>query len=397
MSLEKMNAMERRSALALAGVMSLRMLGLFMVLPLFSLYAHQLIGATPVLIGFAMGIYGLTQAIFQIPFGAWSDKFGRKKLITLGLIIFILGSLICAGSHTIWGMIIGRALQGAGAVGSTIIALLADLTRENQRTKGMAIIGMTIGMSFSFAMLLGPLLNPWLKVNGIFGLAAGMGFFAIFILYKWVPTPAKTSWHSDTEPERHSFLSVLKLPELARLNISIFMLHAIFTASFVVIPIGLQLHAGLQENHQWRLYLPVLLLAFICSIPCIILAEKKQRLKQFFLGAIFLLCSAELIFWLFPDSIFFSAFSLFLFFTGFSVLEAFLPSLVSKTAPKARKGTALGIYSCSQFLGIFVGGSIAGWLYGLFGLTNVFLFCTILAILWAALAFRMKNPQHQVP
>ena len=392
-----MNPIERRSAFTLASVMSLRMLGLFMVLPLFSLYAHQLLGATPALIGFSLGIYGLTQAVFQIPFGAWSDKFGRKKMITLGLFIFILGSMVCACTHTIHGMIIGRALQGAGAVGSTIIALLADLTRENQRSKAMAIIGMTIGMSFSLAMLLGPLLNTWLQVNGIFWLASAMGIFAIFILHKWVPQPTLTTWHADTEPERHSFWTVLKLPELARLNVSIFLLHAIFTASFVVIPISLQLHAHLHANHQWMLYLPVLLLAFIGSIPCIIIAEKKQRLKQFFLAAIFLLSGAELLLWLFAGSLIFSAISLFLFFTGFSVLEAFLPSLVSKTAPAARKGTALGIYSCSQFLGIFVGGSLAGWLYGQFGLTDVFLFCAILTILWATLAFRMKNPQHRIP
>lgn len=397
MSLEKMNSIERRSALSLASIMSLRMLGLFMVLPLFSLYAHQLLGATPALIGLSMGIYGLTQALFQIPFGAWSDKAGRKKIITLGLIIFVIGSAFCACSQTIWGMLLGRALQGAGAVGSTIIALMADLTRNNQRTKAMAMIGMTIGMSFSLAMLLGPLLNPWLHVNGIFWLAAGLGVFAIFILHQWVPDPTTTSWHADAEPERHSFFAVLKLPELARLNISIFMLHAVFTASFVVIPISLQSHAGLNENHQWMLYLPILLLAFICSIPCIILAEKKQQLKLFFLSAIFILGCSEFIFWLFANSIFFSALSLFLFFTGFSVLEAFLPSLVSKTAPPARKGTALGIYSCSQFLGIFAGGSLAGWLYGLFGLTTVYLFCTILTILWATLAFRMKNPQHRIP
>ncbi len=397
MSLEKMNAIEKQSALTLAGIMSLRMLGLFMVLPLFSLYTHQLIGATPVLIGIAMGIYGLTQALFQIPFGVWSDKAGRKKMITLGLIIFILGSVTCASAHTIGAMILGRALQGAGAVGSTIIALMADLTRDNQRTKAMAIIGMTIGMSFSLAMLLGPLLNPWLHVNGIFWLAAVMGLVAIVILHQWVPEPAKTSWHADVEPGRHSFFAVLKLPALAHLNISIFILHAIFTASFVVIPISLQSHAGLNQNHQWMLYLPVLLLAFIASIPCIILAEKKQQLKSFFFGAICLLGASEFIFWLSANSVLFSAFSLFLFFTGFSVLEAFLPSLVSKTAPAARKGTALGLYSCSQFLGIFAGGTLGGWLYGLLGLTNVYLFCTILAILWATLAFRMKNPQHQVP
>lgn len=392
-----MNSIERRAALTLASIMSLRMLGLFMVLPLFSLYAHELSGATPALIGLSMGIYGLTQAIFQIPFGAGSDKMGRKKIITLGLIIFAVGSVLCAYTHSIWGMMLGRALQGTGAVGSTIIALLADLTRENQRTKAMAIIGMTIGMSFSLAMLLGPILNPWLQVNGMFWLAAGFSVFAIFILHKWVPEPEKTTWHADAEPDRHSFLTVLKIPELARLNISIFILHTIFTASFVVIPISLQSHAGLNENHQWFLYLPILLLAFICSVPCIIIAEKKQRLKQFFLFAIFMLASSECIFWLSADSMAFSALSLFLFFTGFSVLEAFLPSLVSKTAPAARKGTALGIYSCSQFLGIFAGGSLGGWLYGTLGLTNVFLFCTILTIPWAAVAFSMKNPQHRTP
>ncbi len=395
MSLEKMNSAERQSATALASIMSLRMLGLFMVLPLFSLYAHQLIGATPLLIGFSMGIYGLTQALFQIPFGAWSDKVGRKKVITLGLLIFAVGSILSACSHTIWGMILGRALQGAGAVGSTIIALMADLTRETQRTKAMAIIGMTIGMSFSVAMLLGPLLNPWLHVSGIFWLAAGFSLIAIGMLHTIVPTPEKTTWHSDTEPDRHSIFAMLKHPELARLNISIFMLHAVFTASFVVIPISLQSNVGLNENHQWLLYLPILLLAFVCSIPCIVIAEKKHRLKHFFLSAIFMLGCSELIFWWFADSLWFAALSLFLFFTGFSVLEAFLPSLVSKTAPKARKGTALGIYSCSQFLGIFAGGSLGGWLYGAAGLSNVYLFCTTLTILWAAIAFRMKNPQHR--
>lgn len=397
MSLEKMNAIERHSALTLASIMSLRMLGLFMVLPVFSLYARQLIGATPALIGLSMGIYGLTQAFFQIPFGAGSDKFGRKRMITLGLMIFATGSIVCALTHTIWGMMIGRALQGAGAVGSTVIALMADLTRENQRSKAMAIIGMTIGMSFSLAMLLGPLLTPWLQVNGLFGLAAGFAGLAVFILYRWVPKPAHFAPTTDATSNHHSIWTLLKRPELARLNIGIFILHAIFTASFVVLPISLQLHAHLAENHQWWLYLPALLLAFACSIPCIILAEKKQRLTFFFLGAILMLGSSEVIFWQFADSLFFSAIGLFLFFTGFSVLEAFLPSLVSKTAPKNRKGAALGIYSCSQFFGIFVGGSLAGWLYGKMGLTNVYLFCTILAILWATLAFRMKNPQHRLP
>jgi predicted MFS family arabinose efflux permease len=390
-----MNPLERRSTFALASVMSLRMLGLFMVLPLFSLYAHQLSGATPLLIGFSMGVYGLTQAIFQIPLGAWSDHVGRKKIIVLGLVIFALGSIISACTTTIWGMIIGRALQGTGAVGSTIMAFLADLTRENQRTKAMALMGMTIGMSFSVAMLAGPILNVWLHVGGIFGLAALFSAIAIFIVCYSVPQPEKISWHADTEPELHSFFTVLRQKDLLRLNLGIFLLHAVFTASFVVIPISLQSLAGLSANQQWTLYLPILLLAFVSSIPCIILAEKKHWLKQFFLGAIIMLGAGELLLWLLANNLTVSAFGLLLFFTGFSVLEAFLPSLVSKTAPPARKGTALGLYSCSQFLGIFVGGSFGGWLYGLFGLTNVYLFCTLLTILWATIAFHMKNPQHR--
>ncbi|EKD53772.1 MAG: hypothetical protein ACD_60C00156G0014 [uncultured bacterium] len=390
-----MNSTEKRAALTLASIMCLRMLGLFMVLPLFSLYAHGLRDATPFLIGIAMGIYGLTQAIFQIPFGALSDHVGRKKIIALGLILFALGSIISAESRTIWGMMLGRALQGSGAVGSTIMALLADLTREKERTKAMAMIGITIGMSFSLAMLIGPLLNPWLHVNGIFWLAAFLSVIALFILAIYVPHPEKTVWHADAEPERHSFKLILKHKELMRFNISIFLLHAIFTASFVVIPISLQTIAGLSANHQWILYLPALLLAFICTIPCIVLAEKKHLLRQFFLFAILMLGMAELLLWFFADSISLSMISLFLFFTGFSTLEAFLPSLVSKTAPIKRKGTALGLYSCSQFLGIFAGGLAGGWLYEVFGLTDVYLFCVILALLWIAIAFRIKNPQHQ--
>ena len=390
-----MNSIEKHAAITLAAIMCLRMLGLFMVLPLFSLYAHQLQYATPLLIGVAMGIYGLTQAILQIPFGAWSDQVGRKKIIALGLIIFAIGSAVAASATTIWGMILGRSLQGGGAVGSTIIALMADLTREKERTKAMAIIGMTIGMSFSLAMLMGPLLNPWLHVNGIFWLAALLSLFAIAILVIYVPTPEKTIWHADAEPEWHSFFAVLTTQELARLNIGIFILHAIFTASFVIIPISLQNKVGLAGNQQWILYLPILLLAFICSIPCIIIAEKKHQLKLFFLAAIMTLSIAELVFWVFANSFVSFAIGLLLFFTGFSILEAFLPSLVSKTAPLKRKGTALGIYSCAQFLGIFVGGSVGGWLYGLFGPTDVYLFCVALAIAWVAIAFRMKNPQHQ--
>ena len=392
-----MTPVERRAIFSLASILSLRMIGLFMILPVFTLYTSQLLDATPFLLGAAMGIYGLTQALFQIPFGMLSDRVGRKKIIALGLIIFIIGSLIAGSAHTVTLMIIGRALQGAGAIGSTVIATMADLTREEHRTKAMAIIGMTIGMSFSIAMILGPVLIAWITAGEIFWLAAGFGLIALIVLLVFVPQPEKVTWHPESEPDLHSFSTILKNPALMRLNAGIFLLHAVFTASFVVIPISLKHLAGLHESQQWMLYFPILILAFGFTIPLIILAEKKQLLKKVFLSAILILSVAELILWHFAHNLLISALSLLLFFTAFSLLEAFLPSLVSRTAPAARKGTALGLYSCSQFLGIFVGGLLGGWLYGAFGLTDVYLFCLVLSITWIAIAFNMNNPQHQKP
>lgn len=386
-----MNALERRSILALSLIMALRMLGLFMVLPLFSLYASTLPDATPWLIGASLGIYGLTQALLQIPFGTLSDKIGRKKVITSGLLIFTAGSVIAAMSHTIWGLFIGRALQGAGAVGGTLLALIADLTREEQRTKAMAVAGMTIGLSFMLSIMLGPLVASWIQVNGIFWLAALFSLIAIWLLFAIVPKPERiTHDHTST----HSFFSLLKHQELMRLNLGIFILHAIFTASFVVIPIALQNMAHLNGQQQWFLYLPILILAFFFSVPCLLIAEKWRRVKPFFMSGILLLIVAEFLLWLFSSKLLLSAFSLLLFFTAFSLLEAFLPSLVSRTAPKTHKGTALGIYSFSQFFGIFVGGICGGWLYGTLGLTEVNLFCALLAIIWLGIAFHMKNPQY---
>lgn len=399
MSHEKMTPMELRSVFSLSLVMALRMLGLFMVLPIFALYAKNLEGSTPYLIGFTMGIYGLTQAVCQIPFGTLSDYFDRKKIITLGLTIFILGSVVAALSHTIWGMMLGRALQGAGAVGSTIMALIADLTRVEQRTKAMAISGMTIGGSFSLAMMLGPLLASKMQLHNIFWLGASLSAVAIFLLYWWVPA----STHSP--PPRHQrggklgwgalHLELLRsYPELLRMNLGIFFLHAIFTASFVVIPIALQTYAHLDGNRQWMLYLPIFIGAFCLSIPCMLIAEKKQCVKNIFCAGIVVLAISEFLFWQYAENLLLSAISLLLFFTAFSLLEAFLPSLVSKIAPPTHKGTALGLYSFSQFFGIFVGGIMGGLLYGSWGLTQVNLFCASLAIFWLAIAFQMKNPQH---
>ncbi len=387
----KMTPDERRASWSLAAVMSLRMLGLFMVLPLFSLYAYQLSGATPFLIGIALGIYGLTQALLQIPFGMLSDHIGRRKVITAGLLLFIIGSIIAARSHSITGMIIGRALQGTGAVGSTIMAMIADLTRHEQRTKAMAIAGMTIGMSFTLSIMLGPLFARWLTVPGLFWLAAGMSFLAIILLFTVVPTPAHTAFHKETEPDFSQFSSVLFHPVLAKLYFSIFFLHAIFTATFVVVPISLEKLAGLSSRQQWSLYLPLMLLAFALSIPMIIRAEKHKQLKQYFISAISLLGLSELLWWLFAKNLFLSGLGLLLFLTAFSLLEAFLPSLISKTAPPSRKGTALGIYSCAQFLGIFAGGTCGGWLYGQWSVNVVYLFCVILALIWVTMTLKLKS------
>jgi predicted MFS family arabinose efflux permease len=394
MLFKSMTPIERRGVSSLAAIMSLRMLGLFMILPVFALYAHDLALSTPLLLGIAMGIYGLTQAILQIPFGMLSDHIGRKPIIILGLSIFILGSIVAANSHSIYMMILGRALQGGGAIGSTIIATIADLTREEQRTKAMAINGITIGLSFSVAMILGPLFSNWISVSGIFWLAAGFGLLGIILLLTVTPTPEKTSWHSDAEAEPAQFFTIMKEPQLARLNIGVLILHAIFTASFVVIPISLQKYAGYAAKQQWAIYIPALVIAFIASLAMIGIAESKQQVKKFFLTGIIILCVSELVLFIWAHSVNMSVFGLFLFFTAFSLLEAFLPSWVSRAAPKARKGTALGIYSCSQFLGIFVGGSVGGFLYGALGLVYVYLFCVGLALLWLAIAIGMKNPQH---
>lgn len=392
----KMTSAERSAVASLSSIMALRMIGLFMVLPVFALYAKGMIGATPALIGLSMGIYGLTQAIFQIPFGSLSDKYGRKPIILIGLVIFIIGSILAASAHSISLLIIGRALQGAGAVGSTILATMADLTREDQRTKSMAIAGMTIGFSFSLAMLLGPILSQWMALQGLFLLAGLFGLCAILILYKAVPTPPTHTWHRDTEPELNAFFKLLVEPALAKLNIGIFILHAIFTASFVVIPISLDHYAGLTAHDQWKIYLPTLLIAFVVSLIFIGIAEKRKQLKPFFMGGIFTLALAELLLWSVHTSITSAAIGVCLFFAGFSLLEAFLPSLVSRTAPAGRKGTAMGIYSCSQFLGIFVGGVIGGWLYGKFSFTGVYVFCIVSALTWLVLASLMKPPRYLV-
>ncbi len=389
-----MNIAERRSVFSMAGIYALRMLGLFMILPVFSLYAEGLEGVTPTLVGLALGIYGLTMAIFQIPFGALSDRFGRKPIITIGLILFAIGSVVAAMSDTIWGVILGRALQGSGAIAAAMMALLADLTREEERTKAMAILGISIGMSFMLALMLGPFLNNIVGVAGIFWLTAVLALLGIAILYLVVPEPERSLMHSDVEPVPDKFKSILKDRQLLRLDLGIMMLHSLMMAMFTVLPFVLRDFLDMpSKEHAW-FYLPVLLLSVFGMLPLIMIAEKKQKMREVFILCIALLALSELMLAL-AHTTFANVFlGLLLFFVAYNVLEASLPSLISRLAPVDAKGTAMGVYSTSQFFGAFLGGAFGGWLYGTAGIGAVFYACAGIACLWGILAFGMRVPTY---
>jgi MFS family permease len=388
-----MTAGERRAAAALAGLYALRMLGLFLVLPVFALYAEELDGTTPLLAGVAIGIYGLTQACLQIPFGLLSDRFGRKRLIILGLILFLLGSVAAALADSIVGVIVGRALQGAGAISAAVLALAADLTREQHRTKVMAVIGISIGMVFALSMVLGPVLNGWIGVPGIFWLTALLSLLAIGMTYYVIPQPAHSYRHRDTLPVPALFQRVLTDAQLLRLNFGILILHMLLTATFVAIPLALRDGAGFPAAQQWEIYLPAQLLSIVAVVPFIILAEKRRFLKPVFLGAILALGLTELGLAHGYHNLLALGLLVFAFFTSFNLLEASLPSLISKLAPPDAKGTALGVYSTSQFFGAFLGGVMGGWMHGLFGLQGVFAFAALGALLWFGVAYSMDNPR----
>ena len=388
-----MTPSERKITFSLAAIYSFRMLGLFMILPVFSLYTTKLAHATPILIGIALGIYGLIQAILQIPFGMSSDRLGRKPVILFGLILFIIGSVVAAMSHSIYGIIAGRALQGAGAVGSVLVALLADTTAEENRLKAMSIIGLTIGFSFILAMMVGPLINNFFGLSGIFWLTAVLAVIGILVLYT-IPVPKTHTFHRDSEPVLNQLGKTFRMPELLRLNFGIFSLHGMLMALFIVIPLTLISSTGLPEKDHWMIYVPVLILSAIGMIPFIIIAEAKRKMKPVFVGAILTLTITDFLFEFFHYSTFGISVLLWFFFTAFTVLEGILPSLISKTAPAGSKGTAMGIYSSSQFLGIFCGASIGGYVFNHYGANATFTFCGILGLLWAVVAITMKKPLH---
>jgi predicted MFS family arabinose efflux permease len=389
-----MTAAELRASLSLAGIYMLRMLGLFMILPVFSIYARGLSDSTPLLIGVAISAYGLTQALLGIPFGMWSDRAGRKKVITAGLLIFAIGSMVAALSDSIYGVILGRSIQGAGAIAAVVMALAADLTREEHRTKAMALIGISIGISFAVSMVAGPVLDGWVGVRGIFWIIAALAISGIVVLLFLVPTPLISRFHRDTEAQPRQFSKVLANPELLRLNFGIFALHLILTATFVVIPLILRDSLQLETARHWQVYLPVFVLSLATMVPFVILAEKKRRMKAVFVAFIGVVATADAGLLLVKDNLLAIGALLYVFFTGFNLLEATLPSMVSKIAPPDLKGTAMGVYSTSQFLGAFAGGVSGGWIYGAFGLHDVFLFCALIASLWALIAVGMAPPRH---
>ena len=391
---ERMSSGETRAASGLALVFAFRMLGMFMVLPVLATYGMDLAGATPALIGLAIGAYGLTQALFQIPFGVISDRIGRRPVIYLGLIVFALGSVLAANSDSIWGVIAGRILQGAGAISAAVMALLSDLTREQHRTKAMAMIGMTIGLSFAVAMVVGPLLTSAFGLSGLFLATAAMALVGIVIVMFMVPRSTGTLQHRESGVAKQALLPTLRHPDLLRLDLGIFVLHAMLMSSFIALPLALVEKAGLPKEQHWWVYLTALLISFFAMIPFIIYGEKKRKMKRVLLGAVGTLMLTELFFWQFGDSLRTLVIGTVVFFTAFNLLEASLPSLISKVSPAGGKGTAMGVYSTSQFLGSALGGILGGWLFQHGGLSVVFLGGAGLAALWLAFAVTMREPPY---
>ncbi|MDH4568536.1 MFS transporter [Pseudomonas sp. BN414] len=391
---ERMSGSETRAASGLALVFAFRMLGMFMVLPVLATYGQDLPGATPALIGLAIGAYGLTQAVLQIPFGVISDRIGRLPVIYIGLLIFAAGAVLAANADSIWGVIAGRVLQGAGAISAAVMALLSDLTREQHRTKAMAMIGMSIGVSFAVAMVVGPLLTRAFGLSGLFWATAIMALFGIVIVATMVPRAAHPLQHRESGVARQALLPTLKHPDLLRLDFGILALHAVLMASFVALPLALVEKAGLPKEEHWWVYLTALLVGFFGMVPFIIYGEKKRQMKRVLVGAVAVLCACELFFWQFGQSLRALVFGTIIFFTAFNLLEASLPSLISKVAPAGGKGTAMGVYSTSQFLGAAVGGILGGWLFQHGGLSTVFVGCAVVCAIWLAIAVTMREPPY---
>lgn len=393
-----MRSFEIRSLAGLAFLYASRMLGLFMVLPVLALYATDYSGSTAILVGMALGVYGITQGVLQIPFGLISDRIGRKPVILAGMLIFLLGSVVAANADSIAGIIAGRALQGAGAVASTVMALLTDVTREEHRVRAMAIVGGTIGVSFAVAMIAGPWVAGLWGLSGVFWTTAGLALLGVFTVLFVVPSPAAPS--SLTSSEALAVPGLLKATlhnkQLLRLDLGIFTMHMVQMACWVSVPVLLEASFDFNRDQHWWFYLAVMGLGFLVAVPLVVLAEVRKRMKPVFVFGILILLASEYILAVTNASFRVFTLGLFLFFVAFNLLEACLPSLISKTAPGGSRGTAMGIYSSSQFLGAFAGGAAGGWLVHSYGLHAVFIFSMVAAVIWLLAAVTMSEPRHWV-
>ncbi len=384
---------EKRAAFSLALVYALRMLGLFMILPVFSLHADDYAGATPVLIGLAIGIYGLTQGLLQLPFGFLSDRFGRKTVIVTGLLIFCVGSIVAAEAESITEVITGRALQGFGAIAAAVMALAADLTREEVRIRIMAIIGMSIGASFMISMVVGPVIAAEFGLRLLFWMTAGLAILGILVIVFVTPKPPSQSFHRDAQLSIQDVGRIIGDIELLKLGFGVFVLHLVLAATFVVFPLVLQQSLMIEETLHWRTYLPVFALSVVLLLPMVIVAEKFRKSHAVFLVAVSMLVLAEI--GLASSSTYAVAFvMLVLFFGAFNFLEAMLPATVTRIAPADMKGTAMGLFSSAQFLGAFSGGLIGGLLLASGDYATTFAWLAAILCAWFALALTMKAPPH---
>jgi predicted MFS family arabinose efflux permease len=386
------SALEKRATFSLASLYGFRMLGLFMVLPVLALYQENYADATPFLLGLTLGVYGLTQAILQIPLGLLSDRIGRAPVIIGGLLIFVVGSVVAAMADTMQGLILGRALQGMGAIASTLMAMVTDLTSEQNRTKAMASIGASIGLSFILAMIAGPLIASAMGLSGVFWVTALLGCIGIFVFVLLVPRVFSAQKNRETLADLNQIGLLLKQPTLLRLNLGIFALHLALMAAFVVIPTMLSGQLGFSGDDLWWVYLALLGGGFVAMLPVMILSEKYQRQKLTFVSAIACMTVAMLVLGREQGAILTLA-MLLLFFAAFNLLEATLPSWLSKVCPAGSRGTAMGIYSTSQFMGAFVGGTLGGWSLQQFGITGVFLLVAVVLAFWWFLSLSLKSPR----
>ncbi len=389
----RMSSLEIRAGLSLASLFALRMLGLFLILPVFAVHAPQLAGGSDrTLVGMALGVYGLTQGILQIPYGMASDRYGRKRVIVIGLLLFALGSFVAAWASDIHTVILGRAIQGAGAIAAPVTAFLADNTREEHRTKAMAMIGGSIGLSFAVSLAAAPALYHGIGMEGIFELTGALSLAAIWMTLAVVPAEPRSAGDPVRRLRAGALGEVLRNTEQLRLNLGIFSLHVVQMAIFVVIPTALVRYGGLPVDEHWKIYLPVVIGSFVLMVPPLIHAERRGRLKFLFLAAVALLLAVELGLAVCYTNFRMAIALLLAFFVAFNVLEASLPSLVSRIAPPASRGTALGVYNTTQALGLFVGGALGGWLAGRFGDSAVFVFGFAVIALWLGVAWGMRVP-----